>query len=442
MAIAGPDMSITLPDTSYVILDGTRSYDPEKVGLTLNWIQLSGPQTLSFNNNHTKSGEAFVSFGNSGRYLFQLTVRDDKYSVSDTVEIVVRWAAECNANREMVSAETVGVGFSPKKISYAASYAVGTDQLVFAGGVLTEPFWPDDPPATLSSAVHLYDMKTNTWSEWEMLRAKTGMASVIAGNQLFLGGGFVQGGNITDEVEIYDLATKNITKARLSAPRVDLSAAAAANKVIFAGGSNKDGVITDAVDIYDHSTNTWSTAKLSEPRINMSVLVNGSKIYLVGGISEFSGNGISNTVDVFDAVSGTWSVLKLSHPGSGMQTALFGNKMILAGGITGSNSNLSTRLEFIDLSNWSSTVDCLLFTPYYEYGPRGNGMNIAVIGDKIYFGSNEFISLYDGVNNLWKYARVETYQGILFTYQRQLYGFRYTFSEDGKGQYEVIRIGL
>jgi hypothetical protein len=144
VANAGPDRSITLPDTSYVLLDGTGSYDPEKLLLTYKWTQLSGPQTLFFSDSYGRPGESFASFANSGTYLFQLTVTDGRNAVYDTVEINVKWAVDCNPNREMVSAETVGLGIIPMKGSYAPSYAVGPNQLVLAGGHSTNP-WLKDP---------------------------------------------------------------------------------------------------------------------------------------------------------------------------------------------------------------------------------------------------------------------------------------------------------
>jgi hypothetical protein len=439
--IGGPDRTITLPDTASVRLDGTRSYDPDGTRLALEWSQISGPTTFSFYNNYSNPGDAHAVFATSGKYLFRLTASDNKNTTSDTVEITVKWASDCNPNREMVSSQIVSLALSPRKIGYAPVCAIGTDKLVLAGGVLTEPFWPDDPPATYSPLVHVYDMKSNTWAEWEMLQAKGLMAGIIAGNRLFLGGGVTNAGKVTNEVEIHDLSTRVKVKSELSIPRLYMSVATAGNKVVFAGGIHKDDLASDAVDIYDLSSNTWSVAKLSQPRVNMSTMVSGSKIYFVGGSSSYS-FGLSNSVDIYDAATGSWSVQRLSREGAHFQTALLGNKMVLSGGMTGQVIDLSTRVEFVDLSNWSSVSDCLLFPPYPDYGPGGENLNVAVIGDKIYFGSNGYISVFDSAKNLWKYTKLEFYEGMLFTYQGHLYSFRYEYGQDGIGQYQVIRIGI
>jgi Kelch motif len=439
--VGGPDRTITLPDTSYVILDGTRSYDPDGIRLTLTWTQISGPATVVFYDNYTRPGDAYALFSTSGNYLFQLTAEDDRFKASDTVLITVKWASDCNSIREIVPSQTASVGFSPWRIAYSATCAIGPDKLVFAGGILTEPFWPDDPPPTFSSSIHLYDIRSNTWGEWEMLRPKGGMGAVMVGNKLFLGGGMNNAGDPIDEVEIHDLVSRTAVRANLSLPRTNLSAATAGNKVVFAGGVTNGDLATDAVDIYDMSTNTWSTTKLSQPRRNMSVMVKGNNIYFVGGSSSYNA-GFSNTIDIYDVATDSWSVQRLSRQGSHFQIALFGNKMVVFAGMTGQGSDPSPRVEFVDLSNWTSVLDCTLFTPFPDYGPNGENLNIEIIGDNIYFGNSEYIGVFESLSKAWKYARVQSYNGILFSYQEQLYSLRYNYGVGGMGQYEVIRIGL
>jgi hypothetical protein len=436
VAIGGPDRTITLPDTTYTVLDGTRSYDPDGIKLALTWSQISGPNTAVFYDMYTKPGDALTVFSTSGRYLFQLTASDDKFTRSDTVEITVKWASDCNPARELVSAETDGVGFSPSMVGSGLSCAIGPDKLVLAGGAVAEPFWPDDPPTTYSSLFHIYDMKTNTWNTSEMFRAKGEMACVITGNKLYLGGGVTNDGKITDDVEIHDLVTRTAIRAKLSVPRSNLSVAAAVNKVVFAGGSDQNGNAIDAVDIYDLSTNSWSTAILSEPRRSLTAMVSGSKIYFVGGSLSY-GTGYSNAVDIYDATTDSWTVRRINRQGSHFQAALLGNQMVLSGGLISPGIGLSPRVEFVDISNWSSILDCNLSASFPDYFFRGANLNTTVIGDKVYFGSNESISVYNSTAKSWKYAKVESYNGLVYTFQGQLYSFRYDYSSM---KYQVIRI--
>jgi N-acetylneuraminic acid mutarotase len=438
VVVGGRERTITLPDTNFIVLDGTRSYDPDGIRLTLAWSQISGPTPAVFYDTYTRPGEAFAVFSTSGKYLFQLTARDNKFTTSDTVEITVKWASDCNPAREMVSAETAKISSSPSMVIGGLSCAIGNDKLVLAGGMLTEPLWPGDPAATYASSFHIYDMKTNTWSRSEMFRAKGEMACVITGNKLYIGGGATNDGKVTDEVEIHDLATRTATRAKLSVPRFNLAVATVGNKVVFAGGRSEDWSNIDVVDIYDQSTNSWSTAKLSEPRSDITAIVNGSLIYFVGGSLSF-GTGLSNAVDIYDASSGSWTVRRMSRQGAYFQAAVLGSQMVLSGGFTQLPGLVSSRIEFVDPSNWSSTLDCNLSAQNPDYNIRGFNLNTEVIGDKVFFSSSESISVYNSTTKAWKYAKMDTYNGLLFTYQGQLYSLRYEY--EGM-QYQVIRIGI
>jgi hypothetical protein len=364
--IGGSDRTITLPDTSYVLLDGTNSYDPEGKNVVLDWSQISGPTLAAFYDTHTRPGEAFAMFGISGKYLFQLSAKDDRFTTLDTVEITVKWASDCNPTREVVSAETSALGYSPNILASGVSCAVGPDKLILTGGMLSEPYWPGDPPATYSSLFHIYDMKTNAWSTSEMFGAKGESACVISGNKFYMGGGVTNDGKVTDDVEIHDLVTRTAVRAKLSVPRLNLSVAAAGNKVVFAGGINQDGIALDVVDIYDQSTNTWSTAKLSGPRKDLTATVNGSMIFFIGGSLSY-GTVFSNAVDIYDAATNSWSVRRMSRQGSLFQAAFAGNQMVLSGGVTGPDMVPSPRVEYINLDNWSNILDCNLSASYPDY---------------------------------------------------------------------------
>jgi hypothetical protein len=407
--------------------------------LTLAWTQISGPTTAAFYDTYTRSGDALAVFGTSGKYLFQLSAKDDRFTTLDTVEITVKWASDCNPVRELVSAETSSLGYSPNILANGVSCAVGPDKLVLTGGMLSEPFLPGDPPATYSSFIHIYDMRTNSWSTSEMLGAKGETALAISGNKLYMGGGVTNDGMVTDDVEIHDLVSRTVVRAKLSVPRSNASVSAAGNKVVFAGGINKDGNAINTVDIYDQSTNTWSTSTLSEPRMGLTTMVNGSKIYFAGGELAY-GAGFSNAIDIYDVSTNSWSIRRMSRQGSKFQAALLGNQMVLSGGILGYDIGASPRVEFIDLSTWGSILDCNLSAPYQDYYTfRGENLNTAVIGDKVYFGTNESISVYNSTTKAWKYAKLETQYGTLFTFQGQLYSFRYDYASM---KYQVIRIGL
>ena len=126
----------------------------------------------------------------------------------------------------------------------------------------------------------------------------------------------------------------------------------------------------------------------------------------------------------------------MSRQGSHFQAALFGNKMVLSGGKPGISLS---RVESIDLANWSSVLDCNLSALDPNFSIRGESLNTVAIGDRVYFGSHESISVYSSTTKAWKYAKVETHTGLLFAYLGQLYSFRY---EQASMQHQVIKINL
>src|SRR5207244_1007956 len=78
---AGPDQSITLPNTA--TLNGTVTDDGYPTGstLTITWSKVSGPGTVTFNNASAASTTA--SFSTSGTYVLRLTANDTEFTISD-----------------------------------------------------------------------------------------------------------------------------------------------------------------------------------------------------------------------------------------------------------------------------------------------------------------------------------------------------------------------
>ena len=84
---AGPDQTITLPDAA--ALAGTATDDGLPAGsvLTVNWIKVSGPGTVTFTNPNAASTQA--SFSEPGSYVLRLTASDTELSRSDEVAVTV-----------------------------------------------------------------------------------------------------------------------------------------------------------------------------------------------------------------------------------------------------------------------------------------------------------------------------------------------------------------
>jgi hypothetical protein len=87
VANAGPDQTITAP-TDTVNLDGSASYDPDGIIKSFSWVMISGPGTVTINNNNTANPNVVGLI--PGVYVFQLTVTDSVGATNtDNVNITV-----------------------------------------------------------------------------------------------------------------------------------------------------------------------------------------------------------------------------------------------------------------------------------------------------------------------------------------------------------------
>jgi hypothetical protein len=87
IAIAGPDLVITLP-TDSIFLDGTASSDPEGMISERSWKKIEGPASFAISNSSVAKTKAKNLV--AGAYKFELTVTDDKgASAKDTIMVTV-----------------------------------------------------------------------------------------------------------------------------------------------------------------------------------------------------------------------------------------------------------------------------------------------------------------------------------------------------------------
>lgn len=90
IAIAGPDLLITLP-TDSVFLNGTASSDPDGQITTWRWAKISGPDTFAIS--RSDAAQTKVTRLVNGIYQFELTVVDDKgANAKDTLLVTVNTA--------------------------------------------------------------------------------------------------------------------------------------------------------------------------------------------------------------------------------------------------------------------------------------------------------------------------------------------------------------
>jgi uncharacterized repeat protein (TIGR01451 family) len=103
-ANAGPDQTITLPDSATLSGSATDDGIPSQPGaLTYTWSKGSGPGTVTFGNVHAASTTA--SFSASGTYSLKLTVSDSVFTGTDTVVVTVNPSTSPTADLKVTVAD-------------------------------------------------------------------------------------------------------------------------------------------------------------------------------------------------------------------------------------------------------------------------------------------------------------------------------------------------
>jgi len=402
VAKAGPDESITLP-TDSVLLDGSKSSDPDGTIVKYQWSKISGPSSFVIANSN--SANTVVRALIQGLYQFELSVTDNGgLSAKDTVQIIVN--AATNGNRPPVAnagpdqtitlpTNTVNLDGSSssdpdnnittyawRKIAGPATFTIananavqtqvnnlvqGTYQFELkvtdAGGLFAKDTvqivikdLSPPPPTITCDPLNRTFINAHLTPIGTLSQARIDVAVATAGNKILMAGGIYQSGN-TSRVDIYDVITGNWTTSELSERRAVMQAIGDGNKVYFAGGFWEDDAggwhLDSLVDIYDVSSGARSAAYLSTARQALTTAALGNKVFFAGGIDDNS--SLSKTVDIYDLSSNTWSTAQLSQPRYGLTAANVGNKVYFAGGISVIGGSSTNVIDIYDgqMGTWS-----------------------------------------------------------------------------------------
>lgn len=134
---------------------------------------------------------------------------------------------------------------------------------------------------------HVYDAKTNTWSEKAPIPRGVNHLGVAAYNgKIYAVGGFIeQNKNPVDNVWEYNIATNQwkalapLPKARGAVSVVELN-----GKIHAIGGRASDNISVGAHEVYDSTTNTWKQlAPLPGGRDHIGVVAENNFIHAIGG---------------------------------------------------------------------------------------------------------------------------------------------------------------
>jgi hypothetical protein len=373
VAKAGDDQTYTTPINS-ISLDGSQSYDPDGTILSYSWKQIAGAIQASISDpGKAKTGVNNITGDN---YDFELTVTDnDGLSSKDTVKVAAVISTNCAINRPIINAQLVPIGMlSAGRMGILT--ATAGNKILFIGGFTYDEY----SMLIISSKVDIYDYVSNTWSYTDLSITRQDMSIAVAGNKIYIAGGFGSGIN-NSMIDIYDATNDSWTKTELSEPRGNICSVTMGDKIFFAGGSKwifNHFEPSNRIDILNTTTGTWTIDSLSEARASTIGTTINNKIYFAGGKTK--DNNISNRIDIYDGVSNSWSVSHLQEGKLFFAGAADKGNIYWAGGITGITSTSAIQSSLVEIWNVDSQTSSLacLSRPIA-------GLNSVVKGDNMVF---------------------------------------------------------
>mgnify|MGYP002655008596 CR=1 FL=1 len=385
-------------------LTGSESYDPDGTITKYNW-QIIYPINAAISITNSTKAQASITGLLAGKYIFELSVTDNDGNVKkDTVQLNI-----VATNRQLMQARLTPIGSLSEKRKVSGVGFVGT-KLFLAGG----RYPPTGPGPNFTSRVDIYDIATKDWTTTELSQKKWGVATAVAGNKIFFGGGTALQGNAapTTRVDIYDIVDQKWSSAEL--PKAgQYTAIAQGNKVLFAGGSS--------VYMYDYVTEKWATKTLSQSRVSIAAASVGGSVYFSGGATSLVGGTPFNNIDIYEPKTNSWSSSSMSK--AKYLVASFGlrGKALWAGGIT--DKGLTNEVEVLDLLNGKGTSFHCLFQPgSFSTNSMGKLGNYIVFFPDSGDDKTRF-DIYDSLNDKWYIGVLDKKIGpaILITAGSELY---------------------
>ena len=316
IAIAGPDLVITLP-TDSIFLDGRNSTDPDGTISNWLWTKISGPASFVFNNSSAQN--SVIKNLVKGIYQVELKVTDNGgLSGRDTMQIIVNDPSQ--PNRPPVACagidQTITLPVSIVNLDGRCSTDPDNNITSYAwakisgpsSAIIANPGAIQTPVNNLAEGIYLFELKVTDagglFSKDTVQIIVSPIETACPGNRPVM------------NLQLTPVGSLSVTRGYMAA-------ASAGNKILFAGGSTGEQdpglVLYSRVDIYDISTETWSTSELSEARTGIGAVAVGNKILFAGGAKNFDYNNwgwsnFSTRVDIFDVLTNTWTTTELPEP--------------------------------------------------------------------------------------------------------------------------------
>lgn len=250
----------------------------------------------------------------------------------------------------------------------------------------------------------------------------TDHAAIGVGDVVYIIGGAIENGTVTDQVWKYDTVFHNYTlMAHMPEPRYRFGAALINNTIYVIGGRNvsddtsnppNNGLVKSTF-IYDIVSDTWSVGAdaLEFQGDNCASALNG-KVYMVGGYG--LGYSYLNTTEVYNPAQNSWTSLPdMPTPRGDLMCATLDGEIYVLGGYydpTNNNSNaFSAKMESFNplTGTWTERPD--LLTPRGDAGIAVlQGDRIMLVGGEGHYRGNQNFKYPKHVNEVY-YAADQTW---------------------------------
>jgi N-acetylneuraminic acid mutarotase len=195
-------------------------------------------------------------------------------------------------------------------------------------------------PINCTHANEVFNPATDSWEKRApMLTARAELQANVVNGKIYLIGGTLPSGDISNASEVYDPSSNSWSSALPIPYPVGLYASAVLNNKIYIEGGGQSGPkISDLNQIYDPETNVWTLgAPLPAPLVwagaaSTTGVFAPAQLYVLGGTSDGI-NGV-NTNRIYDPQSNSWTIGALMPTTRGALSAAVANDTLYALGGT------------------------------------------------------------------------------------------------------------
>lgn len=249
-----------------------------------------------------------------------------------------------------------------------------------------------------------YDPASDTW---EILPPKPiAVADVhagVVGGRIYIPGGRLDNGEMTDVLEVYDPRTATWTRAASIPAKLSGYALATFEGQIYLFGGYDGENTLDTVYIYGPGQDRWSEGTpMPTARAFAGAAEAGGKIYVIGG---WDGEKALDVNEVFlpvleDVEENPWNESTPMPEGRyGMGVAHTSETVIILCGISDFNKSIASYQFSIPNSNWEKFVNPFESSKWVKMG-------VNILGNEIYFGGGDVNNSY--ATNNYVYTAIYT----------------------------------